>query len=158
MNLQANLIVTNSSSFFDTLPYLFTNVAFINFGTTTFYGNGNMKLWQSNIFYNAPSGIIQVIGGKLVASQNDLVGYVSEIRNEGQLVVSVGATAQLALTLRNFGYFEVGGQISIVSGFLYQDANSVTFIPPSGSLFLANPALVFGGTLEGMRGHFKKYK
>lgn len=117
-----------------------------------------MKLWQSNIFYNAPSGIIQVIGGKLVASQNDLVGYVSEIRNEGQLVVSVGATAQLALTLRNFGYFEVGGQISIVSGFLYQDANSVTFIPPSGSLFLANPALVFGGTLEGMRGHFKKYK
>jgi hypothetical protein len=150
VNLQANLIVTNSSSFFDTLPYLFTNVAFVNFGTTTFYGNGNLKLWQTNTFYNAPSGTIQVVGGKLVVSQNDMVGYVSELRNEGHFIVSVGATAQLAVTLRNRGSFEVGGQISIVSGFLYQeDANSVTHIPASGSMFLTNPSVFFGGVLKG---------
>lgn len=151
LNLQANFVVSNSSSFTGTLPYLFTNVAFINYGTTIFYGNANLKLWQSSLLYNTPTGIIQIAGGSLDVSQNDQLGYLSEIRNEGQFMINLGSTAQLALNFRNLGYLAVSGQVSIVSGFFTQEANSVSYIASSGSMLLANPGLFLGGVLKGLR-------
>lgn len=129
-------------------------MALINYGTTTFYGNGNLKLWETCLIYNAPSGVIQVTGGTLEAAQNDQSGYLSEIRNFGQFLVNTGATAKLSLNVRNLGYLGINGQAFVQSGFFTQESSAaISNIMSGSSLTLSNPGIVLGGTLKGLFHH-----
>ena len=150
LDLQANFIISNTSLFTGAQPYLLTNLQLINYGATTFYGGSYLILWENSVIYNAPSGTMRVTGGSLDALQNDLLGYTSEIVNEGQFTVELGATAQLAIGFRNMGYLEVNGQVSITSGSFTQEAtSSVSYIARAASMTLTNPGLFLGGTLKG---------
>jgi hypothetical protein len=122
----------------------------MNNGSATFYGNGVLKFWQNSVIYNYPSATINIVGS-LVASQNDQLGYLAEIQNDGTFQVSDGASAQLESNFRNRGngVLMVSGQLSITSGFFTQEDHSVCNLALGGSLELANTGLFLGGTLKG---------
>lgn len=150
MDVQANIVLTGTSSFNGISPFVLTNVVFINEGTLNLNG-GTMELWQNAILYNSPSGTINVLG-KITATQNDQLGYMSEFHNFGTLTAPAGADGSFALNFfnRGSGSISINGQLSIQSGFFTQQDSSTCIINPGGSLGLLNDGLFLGGILGGM--------
>jgi hypothetical protein len=153
LNLQANFIVANSSTFYGSSPFQLNNIAFINEGTTTFSGSAAIGLTQNSLIYNTPSGVFNVVTQMNVNQLDQSGGFMSEIQNYGWFQFANKVPSTLALDFHNGGNgpLVLDGQLSITAGFFTQDPgdNPLTTLNANGVLQLQNPAFFLGGTLAG---------